>query len=351
MRVTKFDFEVPSELIAQKLANPRDSARMLIVPPNGHFIDSAILDLAHQLQPRDLIVLNNTKVIPAKLFGSLKRSHNTSASISITLHKRESGNRWRAFANPAKKLSSGETIYFSCDFQGLVEEKLNNGEVMLQLNYSDPKLIDTLNKYGNMPIPPYIKRCSSSHDSDMTDYQTIYAKTLGAVAAPTAGLHFTDRLFNMLDEQDIDRDFITLHVGAGTFIPVKVDDTKKHVMHSEWGSISNEVADKINLTKRKGGRIIAVGTTTLRLLESASDSKGYVKAFAGNTKLFITPGYKFQIVDILLTNFHLPRSTLFMLVSAFSGLDKMQKAYGYAKTKAYRFFSYGDACLLHRDKS
>ncbi len=336
MKTSLFDFELPAERIASHPTTPRDAARMLVVDKQN-FIDANILDLPDFLNEGDVMVFNNTRVIPARLHG--KRGD---ANIEITLHKNVNGSLWRVFAKPGKKLQTGDTIIFGNNFSGTVKEKYPTGEINLEFICDD--LRKCLEQYGSMPLPPYMKREANPDDSK--SYQTIYAEHDGAVAAPTAGLHFTDRLFKRLDEKRVRKAFVTLHVGAGTFQPVKADDTSEHKMHSEYAEISQATADIINTAKKAGRRIIAVGTTSLRVLESATDGKDILHSYAGETDIFITPGYEFRIVDALMTNFHLPRSTLFMLVSAFSGLDTMQAAYKHAITNNYRFYSYGDACLL-----
>ena len=363
MKVDLFDFELPVELIAQAPARPRDSARMMVVPEDGPIVDQGVLDLARHLRPGDLMVFNNTKVIPARLIGNRIRQgiklgrrgtghSEIGAKIDVTLHKADGTDQWRAFVRPARKLAVGDQIQFAdeadSDFSAVVKEKLDGGETALVFNKSGTDLITALHRHGTMPLPPYIHRDGPPDPSDNSDYQTLYAEREGAVAAPTAGLHFTERLFDTLDKQGVDRTFVTLHVGAGTFLPVKVEDTTAHRMHAEWGDISLSTAELINRTRAKGGRIVAVGTTALRLLESAIAPDGTVGAFTGDTDIFITPGHTFRTADILLTNFHLPRSTLFMLISAFAGLDRMQAAYTHAREQGYRFYSYGDACLLER---
>ncbi|WOI11559.1 tRNA preQ1(34) S-adenosylmethionine ribosyltransferase-isomerase QueA [Thalassospira lucentensis] len=340
MKVDLFDFDLPRECIAEHPANPRDSARMLDLT-GGETHDRIVRELPDILQPGDLLISNDTRVIPARLFG--KRGD---AGIEVTLHKQEGLAQWRAFAKPAKKLRVGETFRVADDFEAEVMEKKDGGEVLLRFNVAGADLIAALEKYGVMPLPPYIRRDKGGDDQDRSDYQTIFAQHDGAVAAPTAGLHFTPELLAAIDARGIERRTITLHVGAGTFLPVKVDDTDDHKMHAEWGSISPEIANLINETRAKGGRVIAVGTTSLRLLESAAREDGVVEPFENETDIFITPGYKFRAVDMLLTNFHLPRSTLFMLVSAFAGFDRMQAAYGHAIENRYRFYSYGDCSLL-----
>ncbi|MBO6580809.1 MAG: tRNA preQ1(34) S-adenosylmethionine ribosyltransferase-isomerase QueA [Thalassospira sp.] len=340
MKVDLFDFELPRERIAEHPANPRDAARMLDLSGEG-MQDRIVRELPDILRPGDLLISNDTRVIPARLFG--KRGD---AKVEVTLHKQEGLGTWVAFAKPAKKLRIGETFKVNDEFEAEVLAKKDGGEVTLRFNKSGADLIAALEKYGVMPLPPYIRRDAGGDDQDKSDYQTIFAQKDGAVAAPTAGLHFTPELLANLDARGINRRTITLHVGAGTFLPVKVDDTDDHKMHAEWGSISKEIADLINETRANGGRVVAVGTTSLRLLESAAREDGVVEPFEAETDIFITPGYKFRAVDMLLTNFHLPRSTLFMLVSAFAGFDRMKAAYQHAIDNEYRFYSYGDCSLL-----
>ncbi len=338
MRVDLFDFDLPPELIASRPAVPRDSARLLSV--GAALQDHIVRELPALLRPGDLLVFNDTRVIPARLFG--KRG---AAAVEVTLHKNVAADRWRAFARPARRLRTGDRL----DFDGLsatVVEKGEAGEVELAFDRAGPDLMAALQQSGRMPLPPYIKRPGGADARDRADYQTVYAARDGAVAAPTAGLHFTPELLAALAARGIGRAMVTLHVGAGTFLPVKVEDTRDHRMHAEIGSIDAAAADSINRARAAGGRIIAVGTTSLRLLETAAEKSARVSAFSGETDLFITPGYRFKAVDLLLTNFHLPRSTLFMLVCAFAGLDRMKRAYEHAKASGYRFYSYGDCCLL-----
>lgn len=340
MKTSLFDFELPPERIAVEPVTPRDAARMLVVRQG--IVDSDVLSLPDFLQEGDIMIFNNTRVIPARLHG--KRGI---AEIDITLHKPLGGSNWRVFAKPGKKLRPNDTIIFADDFSARVMEKLETGEIDLQFQCED--LGEALRRYGSMPLPPYMKREADS--SDNKNYQTIYAKHDGAVAAPTAGLHFTERLFELLKAKGIQQEFVTLHVGGGTFLPVKADDTADHKMHSEYAEISAGTAKLINEAKKSGRRVIAVGTTSLRVLESAAREPGILQEFSGETDIFITPGYCFKIVDVLLTNFHLPRSTLFMLVSAFAGFDTMKEAYSHAIKAQYRFYSYGDACLLFNSNS
>ncbi len=302
--------------------------------------DMGVRDLLHFLKPGDVMVFNDTRVIPARLFG-----RRGDAGIEILLHKQVGGN-WQCFAKPGKKLKVGNTIEFAPGFSAEVMEKLPDGQVLLTFNQDAAGLRLLLEKHGHMPLPPYIERADVAADKEC--YQTVYAKHEGSVAAPTAGLHFTDELLAAIDAAGVKRAHVTLHVGGGTFLPVKVEDTKDHVMHSEWAQVSEETARMVNEAKSRGSRVIAVGTTALRTLESAADGQGVLRPMERETDIFITPGYQFKIVDMLLTNFHLPKSTLFMLVSAFSGLEKMKTAYKEAVSRNYRFYSYGDACLLYK---
>ncbi len=340
MLTSLFDFHLPESLIASSPAEPRDASRMLVVAPDG-LKDSLTADFAAHLKPGDIVIFNDTRVIPARLIGTRGE-----AAIEILLHKQQSPGIWQCFAKPAKKLKPGDTVRFAENFSATVSEKNADGQVILAF---DPHgFREKLLTHGQMPLPPYIEKKRKANASDATCYQTVYARHDGSVAAPTAGLHFTPSLLAAIDAAGAQRAHITLHVGGGTFLPVKTEDTSEHVMHSEWAHVSAETAHAINTTKAQGGRVVAVGTTSLRTLESATDDKGAVQPFEGETNIFITPGYQFKCVDMLLTNFHLPRSTLFMLVSAFSGLETMQAAYQHAIAQHYRFYSYGDACLLSR---
>jgi len=354
MRVDAFDFVLPPERIALRPAEPRESARLLIVKPGqiDPLSDSRIDALQSLLRVGDCLIVNDTKVLPARLIGTRRRGEAV-AGIEATLHKREDINRWRAFVRPAKKLQLGEEVRFQRDKEGysllaIVEEKTEGGEVLFSFKLHGEALDAAISQVGIMPLPPYIAAKRAEDKRDEQDYQTMFADRTGAVAAPTAGLHFTPNLLSGLKTAGVLTARVTLHVGAGTFLPVKVDDTADHRMHAEWGEITESTAEMLNATRAGGGRIVAVGTTSLRLLESAIGDDGLFHAGSGDTSIFITPGYRFKAVDVLLTNFHLPRSTLFMLVSAFSGLDTMQKAYKHAIDNGYRFYSYGDACLLHR---
>lgn len=346
MRVDDFDFDLPAERIALRPAEPREDARLLVIDNNG-LSDFLVRDLASILRPTDLLVFNDTKVIPAQLFGTRVREGNV-AHIEATLHMREAPDLWRAFLRPGKRVRVGERITFAQDgaLNATLEEKCDSGDALLRFDIAGTALDDAVRRYGHMPIPPYIAAKRGDDAQDAHDYQTIYARQEGAVAAPTAGLHFTTGLFEALDARGIERCFVTLHVGAGTFLPVKVEDTSAHKMHHEIGVIDEVTVARLNLAKREGRRVIAVGTTSLRLLESASDADGHISPFSGATDIFITPGYRFKFVDGMMTNFHLPRSTLFMLVSAMAGTQAMQAAYAHAIGAGYRFYSYGDASLI-----
>lgn len=343
MRVDDFDFPLPRRLIAAHPIEPRDAARLLIVGPE--LADKHVRDLPPLLKRGDVLVVNDTRVIPTRLYG--RRGQ---AAIEATLHRREAPARWRAFVKNARRLKFGDRIEFAADFAATVAARHDEGDLSLEFDCGGDNLRAALERYGAMPLPPYIKRPRGGDPHDRADYQTIFAINEGAVAAPTAGLHFTPALLDALDRAGIARVTVTLHVGAGTFLPVKVSDTADHVMHSEWGTVSADAAARLNAARAAGGRIVAVGTTSVRLLESAA-TDGTLKPFEGETKLFITPGYRFRAVDVLFTNFHLPRSTLFMLVSAFAGVERMKRAYAHAVAAGYRFFSYGDACLLLPERS
>jgi S-adenosylmethionine:tRNA ribosyltransferase-isomerase len=357
MRTELFDFELPPERIALRPASPRDAARLLVVQPGAAppWQDRGLRDLPGLLDPRDALVVNDTKVIPARLKGRRIGRGGNEPAIEATLHQRLDGSRWRAFARPGKKLEPGDVIRFGDEgkvcFLGQLDaevlQKHEEGDLTLGFSFHGPVLDQAIEERGDMPLPPYIASRRAPDDQDRADYQTLFASKEGSVAAPTAGLHFTRELTEALAARGIAIHRLTLHVGAGTFLPVKSDDTEGHKMQAEWGTVPAEVAQALNATREKGHRIVAVGSTSLRLLESATDESGLIKPFAGETTLFITPGYQFRAVDLMLTNFHLPRSTLFMLVAAFSGLDTMQRAYAHAIEAGYRFYSYGDACLLH----
>lgn len=339
MRVDLFDFDLPPDRIALRPARPRDSARMLLVE-GERLSDRKVLDLPDVLRPGDILVFNDTRVIPAQLEGV-----RGDARVGATLHKRESLREWWAFVRNAKRVRDGDVIEFGEGVKASAVAKDSEGAILLHFHGEEPVEL-LLEKAGQMPLPPYIASKRGTDESDHSDYQTMFARESGAVAAPTAALHFTDRLIEALDQRGVGRETLTLHVGAGTFLPVKSDDTTNHRMHSEWGRIDQSTADRLNMAKAAGRRLIAVGTTSLRLIESAADDEGQVQPFDGDTAIFITPGYRFKAVDGLMTNFHLPRSTLFMLVSALMGLDVMKSAYAHAIDHGYRFYSYGDSSLL-----
>jgi S-adenosylmethionine:tRNA ribosyltransferase-isomerase len=359
MRTDLFNFDLPEDRIALRPASPRDAARLLVVRPGTEFEDCAIRDLPALLRPGDAIVVNDTKVFPANLRGRRLGRGEHEPAIAATLIKRLDGSRWRALAKPAKRLAVGDIVRFGGEGRVCFLEQLDatieqrgegeaGGEVTLAFAFTGPVLDQALAERGDMPLPPYIASRRGVDEQDRDDYQTMFARDEGSVAAPTAGLHFTDAVTAALRERGIGLHRVTLHVGPGTFLPVKVDDTSAHKMHAEWGGVSAETAAALNATRRAGGRIVAVGSTSLRLLESAAAEDGALAPFSGETAIFITPGYRFRAVDAMLTNFHLPRSTLFMLVAAFSGLDTMRRAYAHAIENGYRFYSYGDACLLFR---
>ena len=355
MQVDIFDFELDRSLIADRPADPRDSSRLLDLSQEGKISDRHFYDLPDVLQPGDVLVFNDTKVIPARLYGARGE-----ARVEVTLYRPVDGIRWWSFVKNAKRLHPGDSIRFYTDdvnpedseFTARVIEKKEDDGVLISFDCAPEALAFNLQKYGLMPLPPYIKRDKPSQGgiwdkyNDKENYQTIYARFEGAVAAPTAGLHFTDRVFQALEQKGIEKVFVTLHVGAGTFLPVKTEDTKDHKMHSEYCKISAEACEKINRAKAEGRRIIAVGTTSLRLLETAADERGILHPFAGDTGIFITPGYKFRIIDMIITNFHLPKSTLFMLICAVAGTERMKDAYRHAIKQRYRFYSYGDSSIL-----
>ncbi|NOU03067.1 MAG: tRNA preQ1(34) S-adenosylmethionine ribosyltransferase-isomerase QueA [Novosphingobium sp.] len=340
MRVDLFDFILPPERIALRPARPRDTARLLVVPGEGAFADLTVRDLPGQLRAGDVLVFNDTRVIPAQLEG-----RRGDARIGATLHKRIDLRRWQVFVRNAKRLRPGDTIDFAGGVQALAEARGDDGSWTLAFLGDEPVEL-LLERAGQMPLPPYIAGKRPTDADDKEDYQTMFAARDGAVAAPTAALHFTPDLMAALAAAGIGHETLTLHVGAGTFLPVKVEDTADHAMHAEWGTIAPEVAARLNAARAAGCRVIAVGTTSLRLLESAADDVGTIHAFAGDTAIFITPGYRFKAVDGLMTNFHLPKSTLFMLVSALIGRERMQAAYAHAIADGYRFYSYGDGSLL-----
>jgi len=349
MRVADFDFELPPDRIALRPASPRDAARLLVVRPES-LADRIVRDLPQLLRAGDVLVFNDTKVIPAALAGHRIGRGDSEPRIEALLHQRLDESRWKAFAKPGKRLQAGDRIRFGDEgrvcllgtLDATVEAKGEEGEITLAFDFHGAFLDEAIASVGDMPLPPYIAGRREPDDQDRSDYQTTYAASDGAVAAPTAGLHFTPQLMNDLQESGIKTEFVTLHVGAGTFLPVRAEDTGGHRMHAEWGQVSAETAARLKAARAAGGRIVAVGTTSLRLLESSG-----LEAFSGTTDIFILPGYRFRAVDLLITNFHLPRSTLFMLVSAFAGLDRMRRAYAHAIASGYRFYSYGDASLLY----
>jgi S-adenosylmethionine:tRNA ribosyltransferase-isomerase len=340
MRVDLFDFDLPPENIALRPARPRDAARMLVVDGEAAFADRHVHDLPSALRPGDVLVFNDTRVIPAQLEGQRGE-----ARIGATLHKRIDLRRWQAFVRNAKRLKTGDVIAFPADVSAIAEERHGDGSWTLAFAGDEPVEV-LLERAGRMPLPPYIAGKRPTDEADASDYQTMFAREKGAVAAPTAALHFTPGLVEALDGAGIVRETLTLHVGAGTFLPVKADDTLDHQMHAEWGRIDAATADRLNAARAAGGRIIAVGTTSLRVLESATGEDGLIRPFEGDTAIFITPGYRFKAIDGLMTNFHLPKSTLFMLVSALMGLERMQAVYAHAIANGYRFYSYGDSSLL-----
>ena len=340
MRVDLFDFDLPPANIALRPVSPRDSARLLLVSGAGGFGDHVVTDLPALLHPGDCLVFNDTKVIPAQLEG--RRGE---ARIGATLHKREGLRRWRAFVRNAKRVRIGDRIDFGAEVSAIAAERGEDGSLLLDFEGDEPVEL-LLERAGRMPLPPYIAGKRPADERDLDDYQTMFAKEKGAVAAPTAALHFTPRLMASLAEAGVACETLTLHVGAGTFLPVKAEDTDSHRMHAEWGRIDSATADRLNAVRSGGGRVIAVGTTSLRLIESATAEDGVIRPFEGDTAIFITPGYRFRGIDGLMTNFHLPKSTLFMLVSALMGRERMQAAYAHSIRCGYRFYSYGDASLL-----
>ncbi len=352
MRADLFDYDLPEERIALRPAAPRDSARLLVVREDGGLAHHVVRDLPDLLRAGDALVVNDTKVIQARFAARRPARDETGggANIEITLHKRIAPDRFLAFARPAKRLRPDDRVQLANGLEAAVAERGEGGEVQLRFDLAGAALDDAIARRGQMPLPPYIASRREPDVRDKQDYQTIFASKPGSVAAPTAGLHFTDELFARLNANGIARHSVTLNVGAGTFLPVTAEDTAEHKMHAEWAVLSAETANALNEARTRGGRIVAVGTTSLRTLETAADEKGHLRAFTGETGLFITPGYRFKAVDVLLTNFHLPRSTLFMLICAFSGIETMQAAYREAIAENYRFYSYGDACLLFRPK-
>lgn len=383
MLLNDFDFELPDDLIALRPVSPRDHARLLVVRPDEpcegrpQLDNDHIYNLIQWLKSGDCLVFNDTKVLPARLQGRRVGRGETSPRIEVTLHKQmrehssqpdrsqpdrpqfEQENCWACFAKPGRKLAIGDIIDFSphdnsaCmahQLEGKVLEKRDGGEIILSFNLAGTFLLEAIEALGHMPLPPYIASKRAPDAKDEQDYQTLFAQKTGAVAAPTAGLHFTPDLLARLKAKGVETRVVTLHVGAGTFLPVKVDNISEHKMHSEWGEIDADTAAFLNQTRKAGGRVVAVGTTSLRILETCARESGVISPFRGDTDIFITPGYQFRAIDLMLTNFHLPKSTLFMLVSAFSGLNTMQQAYAHAISEKYRFYSYGDGCLLFPQK-
>jgi S-adenosylmethionine:tRNA ribosyltransferase-isomerase len=358
MRTDLFDFALPEDRIALRPVTPRDSSRLLVVRPQqaNELEDRAMRDLPALLRAGDALVVNDTKVLPAHLHGRRIGRGDREPAIAATLIKRLDGSRWQALVKPGKRLAPGDVVRFGAEgrvcfleqLDATVEQKGEAGEVTLAFALTDAVLDQALAERGDMPLPPYIASRREVDERDRSDYQTIFARAEGSIAAPTAGLHFTETLTEALRGAGISLHRVTLHVGPGTFLPVKANDTADHKMHPEWGSVSAQTASALNAAHRAGGRIVAVGSTALRLLESAAEADGTLAPFSGETALFITPGYRFRAVDAMLTNFHLPRSTLFMLVCAFCGLDVMRRVYSHAIASNYRFYSYGDACLLFR---
>ena len=373
MLTSDFDFDLPDDCIALRPAEPRDSARLLVVK-DGALDDRVIRDLPDFLQPGDALVFNDTRVIPARLSGVRQRigpeGETLTVEVEATLHHRDAPDVWSAFMKPGKRLKAGDRVHFgalsrslheggsaaradfACELGRLdatVEAKDEDGLITLRFDLTGPALDDAIRDVGVMPLPPYIAAKRPEDDRDLKDYQTVFAAYDGSVAAPTAGLHFTPALLEAIRARGVTTHAVTLHVGAGTFLPVKADDTADHKMHSEWGEVSAETAAALNAVRAAGGRIVCVGTTSLRLLESATTEDGVVQPFHGDTAIFITPGYRFRACDVLMTNFHLPKSTLFMLVSAFAGLETMRAAYAHAIDTGYRFYSYGDGSLLFRN--
>ena len=350
MLVSDFDFDLPEDLIALRPAVPRESARLLVIREGTRSFEEATLgDLPNYFTSGDVCIFNDTRVIRAQLFGMRSaRDASPDAKIEVTLHKRLDANHWAAFAKPGRKLKIADEIRFAPGFSASVQVRREHGEIHLRFNLHGAALNQAIASHGVMPLPPYIAGKRPADDHDLTDYQTIFAREEGAVAAPTAGLHFTPGLLSAIDAKGVRRAMVTLHVGAGTFLPVKVEDTTDHVMHAEWGSVPAATADLVRQAKAAGQRVACIGTTSLRTIEAASTPD--LQPWSGDTSIFITPGYQFRTVDMLLTNFHLPRSTLFMLVSAFCGLETMRAAYTHAIEQRFRFYSYGDACLLIRNK-
>ncbi len=351
MKVDLFDFELPPGRIAERPARPRDAARLLVLGdgPGDELVDATMAELADFLRPGDLLVVNDTKVLPAQLTAR-NTTRPGAARIELTLHKRLGPDRWAAFARPARKLAPGDVLELGEGFTARVETR-EGPEAVLVFEAGGEALMALLARFGEMPLPPYIRKLRAVDEQDESDYQTVYAAEPGAVAAPTAGLHFTNALFERLAAAGVGRTNLTLHVGAGTFLPVSAEDTEDHRMHAEFGQIGEAAAAAINDARAAGGRIVAVGTTCARLLESAADADGVARPFMGETDIFLTPGYRFRAIDGLVTNFHLPRSTLFMLVASFAGLERMRAAYAHAIAAGYRFYSYGDCTLLFPERS
>ena len=359
MRLSDFDFDLPEDRIALRPAEPRDAARFLVVRPGQPLADHVVRELPDFLRPGDALVFNDTRVIPARLSGlregrTTGGADGTPVAVEATLHRRVAPDRWSAFMRPGKRLKVGDRVAFgdkANPLDALIVEKHEGGEVLLAFDVSGPDLDIGIARHGDMPLPPYIAAKRGEDERDRADYQTVYAREDGSVAAPTAGLHFTPGLLDALKAKGVSLHFVTLHVGAGTFLPVKTDDLSDHKMHAEFGEVSAQVADALNAVHAAGGRIVCVGTTSLRLLESATGEDGIVRPFADETAIFITPGYRFRAADVLMTNFHLPKSTLFMLVSAFAGQATMRAAYEHAISTGYRFYSYGDGSLLFKDET
>ncbi|MFT4075449.1 MAG: tRNA preQ1(34) S-adenosylmethionine ribosyltransferase-isomerase QueA [Asticcacaulis sp.] len=348
MLISDFDFDLPEDRIALRPVEPRESARLLRVDSDGSLTDSHIGDIGDFLKAGDLLVVNDTRVLPTQLDGQRLRDDSTVA-IEATLVKNTGGSQWQAFLKPGRKVRTGDTLLFKSDtaeLRATVSAKDDNGLYTLDFQHGPQELLERLHMVGGMPLPPYIRSKRHEDEQDKSDYQTVFAREEGSVAAPTAGLHFTPALLEKLTEKGVSLERITLHVGAGTFLPVKVEDTDDHIMHAEFGVITPESAARINAVRAAGGRIVSVGTTSLRLLESACDDTGAIHPFAAETAIFITPGVRVRSCDLLMTNFHLPKSTLFMLVCALAGTEIMKRAYAHAIESGYRFFSYGDACLL-----
>ena len=350
MKTADFDFDLPEDRIALRPAEPRDSARLLVVRDGG-LADHTIRDLPGFLRSGDALVFNDTRVIPARLSGVRERigpdGETLTVAVEATLHHRDAPDQWSAFMKPGKRLKAGDRIVFQT-LTATVTDKSEDGLVTLRFDVAGPALDEAIRSVGVMPLPPYIAAKRPEDDRDLSDYQTVFAEHDGSVAAPTAGLHFTPALLEAVRASGVSTHAVTLHVGAGTFLPVKADDTSDHRMHSEWGEVSADTAAALNAVRARGGRIVCVGTTSLRLLESAATPDGVIHPFHGDTAIFITPGYRFRAADVLITNFHLPKSTLFMLVSAFAGLETMKTAYAHAIADGYRFYSYGDGSLLFR---